>query len=493
MFKNIYKAAHIPLWLFILMTAVIILRIPSFFEPYSYGDEMIYLTLGEAIRQNVPLYSGVHDNKPPLLYITAAIAGSLFWFKAILAFWHLLTIFVFWKFSERLFKNKFNLHKVAVAIFSIFTTIPLLEGNIVNAELFMIGPSILGFYLLLFTKSSFRNIFLAGTAFSVATLYKVPALFDIPAIVFYWIATEKINTRNIVKICRKTFFLALGIFIPIIITVIWYHFRGALKEYLIAAFLQNVGYLSSWRPDDVKDPFLVKNAPLLKRLTILSLGHILLFWKRNKISKQFLFLTSWLLLTLFAVTLSERPYPHYLIQSIAPVSLLAAIMFTFQNIEQVLVIIPLSIAILTPVYYNFWRYPTLSYYSRFFGFALNKIPKEQYISTFGGNVSRNYKISKFIVSNTEKKDKIFVWGDNATIYALSRHLPPGKYVADYHIKDFSSKDDTIRILSSDMPRILVILPDSENFTELKNFAKKYYINTGDIEGAEIWMLLKKKP
>ena len=74
---------HVPNWLVIILAVVIILRIPTFFEPYSYGDEMIYLTLGEGMSQGIPLYSGLHDNKPPLLYILAAISGRLFWFKAI--------------------------------------------------------------------------------------------------------------------------------------------------------------------------------------------------------------------------------------------------------------------------------------------------------------------------------------------------------------------------------------------------------------------------
>ena len=101
--NNLVDKLHTPKWLLILLALIVLLRIPSFFEPYSYGDEMIYLSLGEGIRQNIPLYKGIHDNKPPLLYITAAAAGSLFWFKAILTIWNLITIFLFWKLSTILF------------------------------------------------------------------------------------------------------------------------------------------------------------------------------------------------------------------------------------------------------------------------------------------------------------------------------------------------------------------------------------------------------
>src|SRR3990167_11226717 len=103
--KTFLNKLHTPTWLFVLLSVVFILRIPSFFEPYSYGDEMIYLTLGEAIRRGIPLYSGIHDNKPPLLYVMAAIAGNLFWFKAILTIWHIVTIFLFWKLSQALFNK----------------------------------------------------------------------------------------------------------------------------------------------------------------------------------------------------------------------------------------------------------------------------------------------------------------------------------------------------------------------------------------------------
>src|SRR3990167_10480497 len=110
---------HTPTWLFVLLTIVLLLRIPSFFEPYSYGDEMIYLTLGEAIRRGIPLYSGIHDNKPPLLYVMAAIAGNLFWFKAILTLWLLTTVFIFWKLTELLFPQNIRAQKIATIIFAL--------------------------------------------------------------------------------------------------------------------------------------------------------------------------------------------------------------------------------------------------------------------------------------------------------------------------------------------------------------------------------------
>ncbi len=98
MLKKIDKFFHIPTWLFVVLLFVIIFRIPNFFEPYSYGDETIYLTLGQGVRQGLTLYKNLHDNKPPLLYLTAALAGNLFWFKAILLGWSLFGTILFFRF-----------------------------------------------------------------------------------------------------------------------------------------------------------------------------------------------------------------------------------------------------------------------------------------------------------------------------------------------------------------------------------------------------------
>ena len=78
---DILHLPNIPNWVVGILALVFIIRIPSFFEPYYYGDEMIYMSLGQGVRQGMTLYKDLHDNKPPLLYLTAAASGNIFWFK----------------------------------------------------------------------------------------------------------------------------------------------------------------------------------------------------------------------------------------------------------------------------------------------------------------------------------------------------------------------------------------------------------------------------
>jgi len=92
---------------------------------------------------------------------------------------------------------------------------------------------------------------------------KSQPLFDFPAIIFLWlIETEKLNYQNLKRLFSQTLVLVSGVIVPIVITLLWFYFQEALTEYITAAFLQNLGYLSSWRPVSQTQPFLVKNGPL---------------------------------------------------------------------------------------------------------------------------------------------------------------------------------------------------------------------------------------
>jgi hypothetical protein len=487
--NHLNNTLHTPKWLFVLLLIAFILRIPSFFEPYSYGDETIYLTLGNAVREGVPLYKGIHDNKPPLLYLTAAAAGSLFWFKAILAIWMIIGIYLFWRLTTMILNKNTTAQKVATAIFALLTTIPFYEGNIVNAELFMIVPTILAFILTLKPKVKYKTIFASGILLSISSLFKVPAAFDLPVIIIFWLCYTKLDRKGVRKLLLDSLVLVSGFASPILLTFVWYFIQGALGQYLIAAYLQNFGYLSSWRPQAKSEPFLVKNLPLLIRAAIVATINLFLYLKRRSLPKEFIIATSWLTFSLFAVTLSERPYPHYLIQTVPSLSLLLTMLFTYQNMLQTLVILPLTLFSIVPVFYKYWNYGSASYYGRFINFSLGKISKASYISSFGGDVTRNYQVAEFIKNYTTKDEKIFVWEDSAQIYALSRRLPPTKYVAGYHIKDFYSPEMLVKDLDSNMPKLVIILPNSNPPEELNSFVRNNYLLLDNIEGAEIWSLI----
>ena len=447
---------------------------------------MIYMTLGQGVRQGATLYEDLHDNKPPLLYLTAAVAGNLFWFKVILAFWSIVTVIFFHKLAESLFKDNIKLQKLATAIFALLTTIPLIEGNTVNAELFMIGPSIVAFLILTGTGLNYKKVFIAGSLFGIATLFKVPAMFELPVIIFYWLITDSKNFKSTIS---KSIVLVLGFLLPIMVTLVWYFVQGVGMEYVKAAFLQNVGYLSSFRPDDVKKSFLERNLPLLTRGAVVLFGCLVLFLNKKRLSKKFILFSLWTLFTLFAITLSERPYPHYFIQTLAPLSLLLGMLFLETSFEQVLVILPITLSVFVPVFYKFYFYPTSSYYIKFVQFATKKITQEQYFSTFSPNVNRNYALAQFLATSSTKKDRVFMWdSDSAAVYAMAKRLPSIKYTVPYHVADFSNKKIVAEQLNTNPPKFIILTTELK-FSEISTLLSKRYLMIQQIDNANIYTRL----
>lgn len=482
---NILHLPNLPNWLIGILALVLILRIPTFFEPYYYGDEMVYLTLGQGVRQGLTLYKDIHDNKPPFLYWTAAAAGNLFWFKAILALWSIVTIVLFYKFAKNLFEDHLGTQKLSTLIFALLTTLPLLEGPTVNSELFMIGFTILALTILLGEGVTSKKIFLAGALFGIGTLFKVPAAFDAPVIVFYWLITKGFSQWK--NILRDSAILFAGFVTPILLTFVYFFFQGALKDYISAAFLQNVGYLSSFRPGDVQKPFLVRNAPLLTRAVLVLVGSGILFLFRKRLSGKFILFSLWTLFALFAITLSERPYPHYFIQAAAPVSFFLAMLFSEKSFEQSLTVIPLAVAFFVPVYYKFYLYPVTPYYVRFVDFAAGKMSKDQYFNSFDTKTVRNYQIADFLAASSIPSDRVFIWDPaSPTIYALSRRLPPIKYVVPYHVHDYSSTAEVARQINQKPPKF-IILTAGNAYPELTPLVSSRYILIQQIDGANIYV------
>ena len=65
-------------------------------------------------------------------------------------------------------------------------------------------------------------------------------------------------------------------------------------------------------------------------------------------------------------------------------------------------------------------------------------------------------------------------------------------MADYHIKDFSTGEETAKVLAKDAPSFIIILPDSQPFPHLLEFLYSNYGLAETFDGAQIWKLLSPK-
>ena len=311
--------------LLILLFAVLLLRLPSLFEPFWYGDEGIYLTLGQSVRQGQTLYRDIHDNKPPFLYWLAGIAGTVFWFRFILLVWMIGTTIAFFRLAQKFFKSS-RLVLFLTALFVFLTSSPLLEGTITNAEHFFIGLVILGVDF--FQRERFWQ---SGLFLGLAFLFKSPPFFDWLALVafsFLVIGFTRDKKSLLAKI-KERLPLAIGFLIPTLLTFIFYALRpGALFYYWESAWWQNLPYLSSWGGQEGAS--LLSNQ-LFWRGIILAIILVGVFLKRQFFlkKKNFLLAFLWLVFAIFGAFLSSRPYPHYLLQVVAPLLIIFGFLISF--------------------------------------------------------------------------------------------------------------------------------------------------------------------
>lgn len=447
-----------------------LLRLPSLFEPYWYGDEGIYLTLGQGIRKGLVLYKQIHDNKPPTLYYLAAIGQTVFGFRLLLSLVMIPTIIYFYQLCLHFFKTK--IAKISTFIFVILTSIPFIEGNIANAEIFMLLPTILGFLFFLRAKKNFHYL-VSGILLGLAFTIKIPVFIEIFFLIV-WIFIQDFDNlkQKFWSLFFKAFLLGVGFLIPTLIYLFYFYCLHALIPFLNSALLQNFSYLSSWVTGTQTAS--VSSGGLFTRLIILLVSWLILFFLKSKkiISPQITFVSFWLTATIFGVLLSTRPYPHYLIQMIPPLILLVSFLFTKTKIADIsLIILSILFIVFIIKKYNFYFYSNFSYYRNFYSLS-NPQKFSQY---FGNRVLTNQVISQIIKDNTDSNDRIFVWGDEPYVYAMSDRLPVGRYTVAYHIIDFNGYEETLDAFKANLPKFVVYYPmNNRPFDQLDSLLQKYY-------------------
>ena len=94
--------------------------------------------IGESIRHGRLLYLETWDNKPPLLYLVYALfSADQFTIRLVSLLLGIASLFLIFELSRRLFKNV----RTALVVSGVFTLLyatPVIEGNIANAENFII-------------------------------------------------------------------------------------------------------------------------------------------------------------------------------------------------------------------------------------------------------------------------------------------------------------------------------------------------------------------
>ncbi len=494
--------------LILIVLGLIVLRIPSLFEPYWYGDEGIYLTLGMALRKGLVFYRDIHDNKPPLLYLIAAAGQTQFWLRFILLWWQATTTVAVYKLAEILFTTDksykdYKNYKTKGALFVTILFVALVtvfEGNIANGEIFMILPATIGMLIIVnksYNHNKYYKYFWAGMIFAAGFLFKVPAGLDFAAAMAFFVLTWDKSYKDYKNYNFKRIgLMAAGFAIPILISVVYYTKAGAFEPYVRSALMQNIGYLQSWKTGNHSASGFATESGLMGRAGGLVLATAAIWWagKRLKVDWQSQFAGLWFLYSLFGALLSERPYPHYLIQVAAPAAILAGLVIYGKQTAARAGLLGLGAAgVLAYFSIGFWGYPILPYYQNFLDFSLMKKTRDEYFSYFGNRVVDNYRLAGYLRAATGEGERIFVWGDEPFIYPLAGRLPAGRYTTAYHVADFGGYEETINAIDKTKAAAIVkYQTEQREFPQLEMRLRDEYIKGPEFGEAVVYHRIKDR-
>ncbi len=457
-----------------------ILRLPSLFEPYWYADEGIYQAVGMLLRAGHPLYSGAWENKPPLLLaLYALLSSEQYLIRVASLLFGLASVWFFYYIAKRLFNNSTRISAIATAFYIYFFGTRAIEGNIANAENFMLLPILLGAYLFLHSlgegkRKQIHLLFFSGLFLGLAFLTKVVGIFDFLAFGAFLVFTNEDKFTTLLK--NKILPYVAGFTIPVFITTFYFLITNNLKDFLDAFIFQNVGYVG------VENQLIIPQGLLILKMVLLGSFCAFLFFKRRSFSKSFLFANLWFAFSLFDVFFSQRPYTHYLIMLLPSFCLMIGLIIAeekhrFFNV----VFFGLAFLMLSQVFQI--NTNIVGYYKNFTTYYSGKKTTEEYQKFFDGRVPRNYEIARFIRANSLPEEPVLFWSDSAELYKLSNKTPITRYVASYHMTYYpTGVSEMIKAIENKKPKFIVTTPETIEFPA----SLRDYKQVMNIEGANIY-------
>jgi len=376
-------------------------------------------------------YQDFFDNKPPLIYLVymAVLNFAGDFTKNIHLFYALLAVFTtffLYRLASLIFGARVAL--LSAFLYGLFSGGVLITGSFANPENLLVFFVILAFYFfwVAYKKEKTCLFFPSGIFFGLAILSKQVAFWELAAASFFlWqTARRKLLLRPLML---KAALLWGGALSTVILFVGYFIFKGAGRSLFDAVILYNaffgriVGLSQAivnlwkaffWTP---RENF------FLWALAALGLFKVY----KNRQDERALFVLCWFAASILGVSSALRFYPHYFIQAMPILSILAGLYLglTFfsrpQAAKKYMGMILLILAVC-----SFLRVEW-DYYFKY-------TPLESLINCRGGLARpKLYKataeVAAFIRQKTSPRDYIYIWGLWPEVYFYSQRQAASKY------------------------------------------------------------------
>lgn len=398
----------------------IAIRLPSLVHPQPIDSEAMYSVVANEIVDGGRPYIDAVERKPPLLFWTYAVifkmAGKFNWralhFVALL--WTLGAMAGLYVIGRELFDRNTGL--IAALFYSVFQPWWTWKTLAFDGEMLMNLPIILA-WAIAFRGSSSRlrsELFVAGALLGVAFLLKQPAAIAAVPLGIYLLLPSYRASRSLTRInsiiqattLTAGFFAVLGL----VTIVLWK--QGILRD----AFY--------WTITDHDVPHVFWEKGILLTLAFIGVclplivGAIMAWrdkseiWAAKTAERTALF--GLLSASAIGAAAGARFYPHYYIQLIPPLALLAAPYYARLWSR----ILRPPRWFLQPGVTYAWLALTIIAFSiiHWTGLAPRRAPSEE---------------GRYLLTHSSPDDRIFVWGQNSKIYLDARRRPASRYITTF--------------------------------------------------------------
>ena len=408
-----------------IVVLTIAIRLPALVYPRPIDSEAMYSVVANEIVDGGRPYADAVERKPPLLFWTYAgifeVAGEFNWkalhFVALL--WTLCAMAGLYVIGRDLFDRNTGL--IAALFYSLFQPWWYWKNLSLDSEMLMNLP-IIWAWAIAFRRSSSRlrpELFLAGALLGGAFLLKQPAaIAAVPLGIYlllpcYRASRDFTPTNSIIQATMLTlgFFAALGL----VSIVLWK--QGILHD----AFYWTIA------DHDVPHVFwqkgIVNTLIFLGTCLRLLFGTIMACRDKSKVwtgkTAERTALLGLLAASAIGAAAGARFYPHYYVQLIPPLALLAAPYYArlwSRTMEP-------PHWLLRPRVTYAWLALTIIAFSikHWTGLAPRRVPSEA---------------GRYLFTHSDPADRIFVWGQSPEIYADAHRRPACRYITTFPLTGY---------------------------------------------------------
>jgi 4-amino-4-deoxy-L-arabinose transferase-like glycosyltransferase len=420
-----HRSRPLLLGAFGIILLTIAIRLPSLVHPRAIDSEAMYSVVANEIVDGGRPYIDAVERKPPLLFWTYAaifkIAGKFNWdalhFVALI--WTLCTMAGLYAIGRELFDRDVGL--IAALFYTVFQPWWTWKNLALDGEMLMNLP-IVWAWATAFRRGASRmrpELFLSGALLCGAFLLKQPAAIAAVPLGIYVLlpsyrASRSLTTTNSII---QAAMLTLGFFVTLgsVTIILWK--QGILHE----AFYWTIA------DHDVPHVFwqkaIVTTVIFLGACLPLIIGTIISCRNRNeiwsgRIAEQ-IALLGLLIVSAIGAAAGGRFYPHYYVQLIPPLALLAAPYYAQLWSRK----IQPSHWLLRPTTTYAWLALTVVVFSikHWMGLVSQRVP---------------FEAGRYLLTHSAPGERIFVWGQSPEIYLDAHRRPACRYITTFPLTGY---------------------------------------------------------